>query len=117
MPFTEDQHPVGDLGPGGEHEPSRISIRPRAPGRDLHRLDARAREDRVERCGELPGPVAGQKPEVRGPVTKVHQEISDLLRGPRRVRLRGDPQDVYVAAAGLHHEQAVQALEVTVPFT
>ena len=33
------------------------------------------------------------------------------LRGPRRVRVRGDPQDVHVAAADLHHEQAVQALE------
>jgi hypothetical protein len=22
MPLAEDQHPVGDLGPGGEHEPS-----------------------------------------------------------------------------------------------
>jgi len=21
MPLAEDQHPVGDLGPGGEHEP------------------------------------------------------------------------------------------------
>jgi hypothetical protein len=21
VPFTEDEHPVGDLGPGGEHEP------------------------------------------------------------------------------------------------
>jgi hypothetical protein len=62
-------------------------------------------------CGELPGPVADQGPEVLGPVTEVHQEIPDLLRGPRRVRVRGDPRDVYVAAAGLHHEQAVQALE------
>jgi hypothetical protein len=26
VPFTEDQHPVGDLGPGGEHEPFRIGI-------------------------------------------------------------------------------------------
>ncbi len=25
--FAENQHPVGDLGPGGEHEPFRISIR------------------------------------------------------------------------------------------
>ena len=32
MPFAEDQHPVGDLGPGGKHEPFRISVRPRAPG-------------------------------------------------------------------------------------
>ena len=27
MPFAEDEHPVGDLGPGGEHEPFRISVR------------------------------------------------------------------------------------------
>src|SRR5690348_6710928 len=39
MPLAEDQHPVGDLGPGGEHEPFRISVRFRAAGRDLHGLD------------------------------------------------------------------------------
>ena len=26
MPLAEDQHPVGDLGPGREHEPFRIGI-------------------------------------------------------------------------------------------
>ena len=26
MPFAEDQHPVGDLGPGGEHEPFRVAF-------------------------------------------------------------------------------------------
>ena len=26
MPLAEDQHPVGDLGPGGEHEPFRIGV-------------------------------------------------------------------------------------------
>ena len=109
--FAEDQHPVGNLRPGGEHKPFGIRVRPRAPGRDLHRLDACAREDRVERCSELPSAVADQEPEVRGPVTEVHQEIPDLLRAPRRVRVGGDPQDVHVAAADLHHEQAVQALE------
>jgi hypothetical protein len=36
MSFAEDQHPVGDLGPGGEHEPLRIGVRPRISGRDLH---------------------------------------------------------------------------------
>jgi hypothetical protein len=30
MPFAEDQHPVGDLGPGGEYEPFRVSVRARA---------------------------------------------------------------------------------------
>jgi hypothetical protein len=25
MPLAEDQHPVGDLSPGGEHEPFRIT--------------------------------------------------------------------------------------------
>jgi hypothetical protein len=33
MPLAEDKHPVGDLGPGGEHEPFRIGI---APHRQLH---------------------------------------------------------------------------------
>jgi hypothetical protein len=75
VPFAEDQHPVGDLGPGGEHEPFGIGVRPRAPGRDLHRLDARAGQDRVEGRGELPGPVADQEPEARGAVAEVHQEV------------------------------------------
>ena len=26
MSFTEDQHPVGDLRPGSEHEPFRVSV-------------------------------------------------------------------------------------------
>jgi hypothetical protein len=28
VPFAEDQHPVGDLGPDREHEPFRIGIGP-----------------------------------------------------------------------------------------
>ena len=31
MPFAEDQHPVGDLGPGREHETFRKGIPPRCP--------------------------------------------------------------------------------------
>ena len=45
--FTEDQHPVGDLGLGGEHGSIRISVRARAPGRDVHRLDTSSGQDRV----------------------------------------------------------------------
>jgi hypothetical protein len=40
MPLTEDQHPVGDLCPGGEHESFRVGVRLRALGRDLHGFDA-----------------------------------------------------------------------------
>jgi hypothetical protein len=61
--------------------------------------------------GELPGSVADQEPEVRGAVAEVHQEIADLLRGPRPVRVGGDPEDVHVAGADLNHEEAVQAVE------
>ena len=32
VPFTEDRHPVGDLGPGGEHEPFGIGVRPGTSG-------------------------------------------------------------------------------------
>jgi len=111
VPFTEDQHPVGDLRSGGEHEPFRAGVRARAPGRYLHRLDAGAGQDRVEGRGELPGPVADQEPEARGPVTEIYQEIADLLRGPRPVRVGGHPEDVHVAGTDIHDQQAVQALQ------
>jgi hypothetical protein len=111
VPLAEDQHPAGDLGPGAEHEPLRVCVRARTSGRDLHGFDAGAGHDRVERGGELPGPVTDQEPEVRGAVTEVHQEIADLLRGPRPVRVRGDPEHMHVAAAGLQNERAVQALQ------
>jgi hypothetical protein len=75
-----DQHPVGDLCPGGEYEPFGIGVRPGAPGRDLHGFDTGAGQGRIERCGELPGPVADQEPEVRGVIAEVHQEIADLPR-------------------------------------
>src|SRR5207247_11271999 len=52
-----------------------------------------------------------QEPEFRGAVTEVHQEIADLLSGPRPVRMCGDAEDVPVAAADFDHEEAVQALE------
>ena len=111
MPLAEDENPIGDLGPGGEHEPFRISVRARASGRDRHGLDTGIGQDRVKRCCELPGPVADEEPEAGGAVTEVHQEVADLLCGPGTVRVRGDPEDVHVAGADLHDEQAVQALE------
>ena len=70
MPLAEDQHPVGDLGLGCEHEPFRVSVRvgvrARAAGRDLHDLHPGPGQHCVERLGDLSGPVAGQEPEARG---------------------------------------------------
>ena len=63
VPYAEDQHPVGDLGPGGEHEPFGIGVCPGASGRDLDRFDTSAGQDRVERRAELSGPVTNQEPE------------------------------------------------------
>jgi hypothetical protein len=58
-----------------------------------------------------PGPVAGQEPEACGAVAEIHQEIADLLGGPRPVRVRGDSGNVHVAGADLDDEQAIQAPE------
>ena len=93
MSLAEDQHPVGDLRPGCEHEPFRISVRARAPGRDLHRLDTGAGQDRVKRRGELPGPITDQEPEVRGAITQIHQEVADLLGCPHPIGI-GDRKSV-----------------------
>ena len=91
MPLAEDEHLVGDLGPGGEHEPFRKCIRSRAARRDLHGLDTGAGQDCVERFGELPGPVADREPEVRGAIARMRQQVADLLDSSRAVRVRGDP--------------------------
>jgi len=109
--FAEDEHPVGDLGPGGEHEPFGISVRARTPGRNLYGFDAGAGQDRVKGCSELPGTVADEELEVRSVVAEVHQQIADLLGGPWPVRVRGDPEDMNVAVADFDDEEAVQAPE------
>jgi len=111
MPLAEDQHPVGDLGSGGEHESFRIGIRARAAGRDLRGLDTGAGQDCVECPGELPCPVTDQEPEIPGMIAGIHQEIADLLGGPRPVRVRGHSRDMHIPGADLDHEQAVQALK------
>src|SRR5437764_1036003 len=36
-----------------------------------------------------------QEPEVRGAVPQIHQQVADLLCGPRAIRVRGDPEDVH----------------------
>ena len=72
MLSAEDEHSVGDLGPGGEHEPFRVSVRARTPGRDLDRFDTGIGQDRVERGAELPGPVPDKEPEVGGAIAEVH---------------------------------------------
>jgi hypothetical protein len=97
MPLAQDQHPVGNLGSGGEHEPFRVSIRPGAARRDLHGLDPGPGQHCVERFGELPCPVADQEPEAGGAITQIHQEVADLLHGPGTVRVRGHTEDVHVA--------------------
>ena len=111
MPSAKDQHPVGGLSAGGEHEPFGIGVRAGTAGRDLHYLDAGAGEGRIEGFGELPGAVPDQEPEVRGAAAEVHQEIAYLLGSPWPVRVRGDSGDVQVTRTDLDNEQHVQALE------
>jgi len=66
VPFAEGQHPVSDLGPGGERKPFGIGVGFGISGRDLDCFDAGPGKDSAERGGELPRAVADQEPEVRG---------------------------------------------------
>jgi hypothetical protein len=65
MALAVNQHPVGHLDPGGEHEPFRISIRPGHPRRGLHGPYTLAGEDVIERAGELGVAVPDEEPERR----------------------------------------------------
>ena len=64
MPLAEDRHPLGDLRPGGEHEPFPHKHSREGSGAGFHGLDTGVGQDCVERLGELPGSVADQEPEV-----------------------------------------------------
>ena len=59
----------------------------------------------------------GATRQVRGAITQIHQQVADLLHGPGTVRVRGNPEDVYAAAAYLHDEQAVQGCSDTAQST
>jgi hypothetical protein len=54
--FAKDQHAVGDLGAGGEHEPFRVRVRPWAARWDLAYGDAGVGQHGIEAVGELAGP-------------------------------------------------------------
>src|ERR1017187_6915839 len=71
MPLAEDQHPVGGLSPGGEHEPFCISVRARAspPGA----------------CPLRPAPTAG-------PLHLCHQNLPERHRLPS-LQVRNEPED------------------------
>ena len=76
VPLTEDQYPVGDLGPDGQHEAFGEAVRPRAPRRDLDHFDSRIGQHGVERCRELSGPIADQEPEPGDVFAEVHDEVA-----------------------------------------
>jgi len=97
--FAEDQHPVGQLGPRGQHEPLRESIRAGTAGRNLHHVDAGVGKHGVEDGGELAGPIADEILERCCTVTKVEEKIPGLLGGPRPVGVGGDPEDMRLYAA------------------
>ena len=60
MPLAQDEHPVGDLDPGGEHEPFRVGVRARTPRRDL---GADRRPSLLVRIGSPPGDQAAVPPQ------------------------------------------------------
>src|SRR6476620_3032856 len=96
VPLAKDQHPVGDLSADGQHETFGEAVRPWTPWRDLDHLDARVRNDRVERRRELTGPIADQEPEPSNILAEVHHEVASLLRRPGSIGMPGHTQDVQV---------------------
>jgi hypothetical protein len=81
MPSAQDTHAIGELRSDRAHEPFGIAVRPWTTRRNLDRRDVRV----------------GQ--------------VTDLLRGPRAVRIRCGAEDADVATADLQHEEHVDPLE------
>ena len=109
--FVVDEHPVGALGSCCAYPSLGVTIRSRRPRWGHHYFRALAREDLVERVGELPGAVADEEAEGSGPVAEVHDQVGGLLSGPGAIRMGGGAEDVHVPGGRLHDEQHVQAPE------
>ena len=62
-------------------------------------------------AGSCPARSRARNRKACGAITQIHQKVAGLLHCPQPVRVRSDPEDVHIAAAGLGDEQAVPALE------
>jgi hypothetical protein len=60
VPFAEDEHVIGDLAAGGEHESFRVCVGSWASRRDLADGDSGVGQHGVEGGGELPGPITDE---------------------------------------------------------
>jgi hypothetical protein len=83
----------------GQDEAFGEAVRSRTSRRDLHSVGAGPGQDRVERGGELAGPVADEEPEGGGAVVEIHQQVAGVLGGPGSGGMARRPEDVHVAAA------------------
>ncbi|MCC8246972.1 hypothetical protein [Saccharothrix luteola] len=109
--FGDDEQAVGDFSPDGADEPLGLDVGSRTPWWDLHDLDAGVGEGRVERGGELTGPVADEEPEAVCPVAEVQQQVAGLLGGSGSVGFGADAEDVDVVGGDFHQEEDVHAFE------
>src|SRR4051812_41916506 len=83
MLLAEDEHPVSNLGSDGQQEAFGEAVRAWTPRRDLDHLDACVRQDRVERCRELTGPIADEEPKPGGVFAEIHQQAAGGLSGSK----------------------------------
>src|SRR5712692_11572816 len=85
--FAVDQHPVGALRPYGPYPAFGVTVRPGRLLRGLHDPYALAREDLIERGGELCVAVPDEEPERADPIGKTHDQFAGLLGRPGAVRI------------------------------
>ena len=88
VPLIEDQHAVGEFGSDRPHETFGEAVCPGAPRRNSDHADADIFEDSVERRCELAGSVSDEEPELGDTIAEIHDQVADLLGGPRAVRVR-----------------------------
>jgi hypothetical protein len=103
--LAEDRHAAGEFGSDCQHEALGEAVRSRATGRDLGHLDTCIRQHRVERRGELTGPIPDREPESVGALAEIHHQVAGLLSGPRSVGMAGHAQDVQILVVDLEDDR------------
>ena len=109
MVLIDDQQLAGELPPKGPDHPFADRVRSGRLRRAAENPDSFRREHGVEGTGELARAVPDQELDRGRALAEVHHGVAGRLRGPRAIRVPGDPGQVGTAGAMLDDDQGVDA--------
>ncbi|WP_413106184.1 hypothetical protein [Streptomyces sp. Inha503] len=109
--FAGGEEAIGAFCAGCAYPSFGERVGPRALRRSRYDGCAVAREDGVERGGELAVPVPDEEPEAPSPLLEIHAQVAGELGDPSTGRVGCDTQDMDAPGSDLHDEEDIETSE------